>query len=184
MWHLQTQNGVAKTHRRGDWFDIWLCARNGRCHFDFCQCQMTRGKIVLDGKSKENLEKNCGIQFFFLVFSSFWTVCDYPKLKQQQRLRFRERLALFEQKKVGSGFGEKSVQFFAKHVRLSENEPPTLGKSATDFEKISHRLWENEPPTLGKSATDFGKISHRFRENQPPTLGKSATDFGKISHRL
>ena len=96
MWHLQTQNGVAKTHRRGDWFDIWLCARNRRCHFDFCQCQMTRGKIVLDGKSKENLEKNCGIHFFFLVFSSFWTVCDYPKLKQQQRLRFRERLALFE----------------------------------------------------------------------------------------
>ena len=112
MWHLQTQNGVAKTHRRGDWFDIWLCARNRRCHFDFCQCQMTRGKIVLDGKSKENLEKNCGIQFFFLVFSSFWTVCDYPKLKQQQRLRFRERLALFEQTKTGSCFGEKS--FFCK----------------------------------------------------------------------
>ena len=59
---------------------------------------MRRGKIVLDGKSKENLEKNCGIQFFFLVFLSFWTVCDYPKLKQQQRLRFRERLALFEEK--------------------------------------------------------------------------------------
>ena len=75
MVHLQTQNGVAKTHRRGDWFDIWPCARNRRCHFDICQCQMTRGKIVLDGKSKENLEKNCGIQFFFLVFSSFWTVC-------------------------------------------------------------------------------------------------------------
>ena len=130
MWHLRTQNGVAKTHRRGDWFDIWLCARNRRCHFDFCQCQMTRGKIVLDGKSKENLEKNCGIQFFFLVFSSFWTVCvyNYPKLKQQQRLRFWERLALFEQKKVGSGFGEKSVGFFAKQVRLWENEPPTLGK--------------------------------------------------------
>ena len=73
---------------------------------------MTRGKIGLDGKSKQNLEKNCGIQFFFLVFSSFWTVCDYPKLKQQHRLRFRERLALFEQKKTDSGFGEKSVRFF------------------------------------------------------------------------
>ena len=65
--------------------------------FDFCQCEMTRGKIVLDGKSKENLEKICGIQFFFLVFLSFWTVCAYPKLKQQQKIRFRERLALFEQ---------------------------------------------------------------------------------------
>ena len=186
-----TQNGVAKTHRRGDWFDIWLCARNGRCHFDFCQCQMTRGKIVLDGKSKENLEKNCGIQFFFLVFSSFWTVCDYPKLKQQQRLRFRERLALFEPKKVGSGFGENSVRFLQNRFgcgkmshRLWENQPPTLGKSATDFGKISRRLWENQRPTLGKSATDFEKISHRLWENQPSTLGKSATDFGKISDRL
>ena len=55
MVHLQTQNGVAKTHRRGDWFDIWPCARNRRCHFDICQCQMTRGKIVLDGKSGEKL---------------------------------------------------------------------------------------------------------------------------------
>ena len=27
-----------KTHRCGDWFDIWLCVRNRRCHFDFCQC--------------------------------------------------------------------------------------------------------------------------------------------------
>ena len=34
----------------------------------FCQCEMTRGKIVLDGKSKENLEKVFGIQFFFQVF--------------------------------------------------------------------------------------------------------------------
>ena len=62
------------------------------------QCEMTRGKIVLDGKSKENLEKICGIQFFSLVFLSFWTVCAYPKLKQQQKIRFRRRLALFEQK--------------------------------------------------------------------------------------
>ena len=149
---------MAKTHRRGDWFDIWLCARNRRCHFDFCQCQMTRGKIVLDGKSKENLEKNCGIQFFFLVFSSFWTVCDYPKLKQQQRLRFRERLSLFEQKKrlapvlVKNRFGFLQNRFRCGKMshRLSENHPPNLGKSATDFGKISHRRWENQRLTLGK----------------------------------
>ena len=145
---------------------------------------MTRGKRVLDGKSKENLEKNCGIQFFFLVFSSFWTVCDDPKLKQQQRLRFRERLALFEQKKTDSGFGEKSVRFLQNRFGFWENQRPTLGKSATDFGKISDRLWENQRPTLGKSATDFEKISHRLWENQPSTLGKSATDFGKISDRL
>ena len=71
-----------------------------------CQCEMTRGKIVLDGKSKEHLEKVFGIQFFFLVFLSFWTVCAYPKLKQQQKIRFRERLALFEQTESGSGFGQ------------------------------------------------------------------------------
>ena len=137
---------------------------------------MTRGKRVLDGKSKENLEKNCGIQFFFLVFSSFWTVCDDPKLKQQQRLRFRERLALFEKKKltpvlVKTRFG------FCKTGSV-------VGKRATDFGKINHRLWENQRPTLGKSAVDFGKISDRLWENQRPTLRKSATDFGKISHRL
>ena len=142
MWHIQTQNGVAKTHRRGDWFDIWLCARNRRCHFDFCQCQMTRGKIVLDGKSKENLEKNCGIQFFFLVFSSFWTVCDYPKLKQQQRLRFWERLALFGKKKLAPVLVKDRFGFF--------KTGSVVEKSATDFGKISDRLWQNQRPTLGK----------------------------------
>ena len=63
----------------------------------------------------------CGMQFFFLVFLSFWIVCAYPKLKQQQKIRFRERLALFVQNKNNSGFG-----------------------------KMSHRFWENPSPTLGK----------------------------------
>ena len=72
----------------------------------FCQCEMTRGKIVLDGKSKENLEKICGIQFFFLVFLSFWTVRAYPKLKQQQKMHIRERLTPFQQTNTGSGFGQ------------------------------------------------------------------------------
>ena len=68
--------------------------------------------------------------------------------------------------------------------RLWQNQRPTLGKSATDFGKISHRLRENEPPALRKSATNFAKMSHRLRENQPPATGKSATDLGKISHGL
>jgi hypothetical protein len=88
------------------------------------------------------------------------------------------------------------------------NQPPTLGKSATDFGKMSHRLWENQPvilgknlppilgnsvtywgnpsPILWKSVTDFVEICHRFWENLPPTLGnlslilgKSVTDFEK-----
>ena len=92
-----------------------------------------------------------------LVFSSFWTVCDYPKLKQQHRLCFRKRLALFEQKKTDSGFGEKPVRFFLNGFGCG---------------KISHRLWENQRPISGKSATDFGKMSHRLSENEPPTFGK------------
>ena len=87
-------------------------------------------------------------------------------------------------KKTDSGFGEKSVRFLQNRFGFWENQRPTLGKSATDFGKISDRLWENQRPTLGKSATDFEKISHRLWENQPSTLGKSATDFGKISDRL
>ena len=64
-------------------------------------------------------------------------------------------------RKSATHFGTKSVE---------------LRKSVTDFGEIRHRFWENQPPILGKSATDFGK-------DLPQTLGKSATDFGKISHR-
>ena len=167
---INTENGVGKTHWSGDWFDGWLCARKRRCRFDFCQCEMTRGKIVLDGKSKENLEKICGIQFFFLVFLSFWTVCAYPKLKQQQKIRFRERRALFEQKNWLRFWGINWFGFW--------------GKSGTDFWKISHRLWEHQPQTLRKSATDFGEIRHRFCGNPSPTLRKTVADFEEIPHRL
>ena len=59
-----------------------------------------------------------------------------------------------------------------KGHRLWENEPPTLGKSVTDFGEMSRRLWGNEPPILGKSVTDFGEMSRRLWENEPPTLGK------------
>ena len=89
-----------------------------------------------NGKSKDNLESICGMQFFFLVFLSFWTARTYPKLKQQQKIRFRRRLALFEQKEMAPVFGKKAVRF--------------LRKSATDF-------GENPSPILGKSATDFGQ---------------------------
>ena len=154
---------MAKTHGSGDWFDGWLCARMCRCRFDFCQCEMTRGKIVLDGKSKENLEKNCGIQFFFLVFLSFWTARAYPKLKQFPKIHFRRRLALFGQKN-GSGLGIKAVPF--------------LRKSATDSREIRHRFW-------GKSVINFKEIRHRFWGNPSPTFGKIRHRLlGKIRHRL
>ena len=79
------------------------------------------------------LEKICG-RFFFLVFLSFWTVCAYPKLKQQQKIRFRERLALFEQTKLAPVLGNKLVRFLMK---------------------ISHGFW-------GKSITDSGKTRQGF----------------------
>ena len=56
--------------------------------------------------------KSVGIQFFLLVFLSFWTVCAYPKLKQQQKIRFRERLALLEQKKPAPVLGNELVRFW------------------------------------------------------------------------
>ena len=60
--------------------------------------------------------------------------------------------------------------------RFWENQPPVLGKSATDFGK-------NLPQTLGKSATDFGKISHR-PGCEAPFLGKTGSVFGKSRLRL
>ena len=56
----------------------------------------------MEGKSGENLWNTV---LLLSVFLSFWTVCAYPKLKQQQKICFRQRLVLIEQKK-GSGFGQ------------------------------------------------------------------------------
>ena len=155
---------------------------------------MTRGKIVLDGKSKENLEKICGIQFFFLVFLSFRTVCAYPRLRQRQKIRFT-----IVRGKAGSGFGQsidsvlgKLVRFLRKICHRSWGNPsPILGKSATDFREICPRLWGNPSATLGKSVPDFGEIRQRLWGNLSPTLGKSVAtlgksvpDFGEICPRL
>ena len=155
----ETQDDVAKTHGSGDWFHAWLCARKYRCRFGFWHCEKTRGKIVW----RKNVEYSSSF-----VFLSFWTACAYPKMKQQQKIRFRRRLAVFEQKKAPV-LGYKLVRFWG-------NQPPTLRKSATDFGSIDHRFWGNLPRISGKCSTDFG-------ENLQ-TLGKSVTDFGKISRRF
>ena len=56
---INTENGVAKTHWSGDWFEGWICARKRRCRFDFRQCDMTRWEMEnrwkIEGKSGENL---------------------------------------------------------------------------------------------------------------------------------
>ena len=100
-------------------------------------------KLVLDGKSRENLETIFGIQFFFLVFLSFWTVCAYPKLKQHQKLRFRERLTLVPANKNWLAvLGNKLVRF------LRNISYGFLGE-------IRHRFWGNPSGILRKSVTDF-----------------------------
>ena len=45
---------------------------------------------------------------------------------------------------------------------------------------MSHRLWENEPPTLGKSVTDFGEISYRPWAKTGSVLGKDWLDLGEV----
>ena len=105
-------------------------------------------------------------------------MCAYPKLKQQQKIRSRERLALFEQTKTGSGFGQQIGSVF------EENQPRILGKSVTDFGEISHGFWENLTPILRKSVTDCGEICPGVWGNPPPTLGKLVTDFEEIYHRF
>ena len=107
--------------------EVEIGLRDGSVHasavvvLTFASVKCQDGKWKIEGKSGEI----CGMQFFFLVFLSFWTACAYPKLKQQQKIRFRRRLALFEQKN-GSGLGIKAVPF--------------LRKSATDSREIRHRF--------------------------------------------
>ena len=136
----------------------------------------------------------------FCCFIRMWSapVSAYPKLKQQQKIRSRERLALLEQQKLAPVLGNKLVRCLRKISHgFGGNEirhrlSPILGKSDADFEEISHRflgslswsLGENPSPICGKSVTDFEEICHRLRGNLPPTSGKSAADFGAIRHRL
>lgn len=56
---LNTENGVAKTHGSGDWFDGWICARKRGCRFDSRQCDMLRWEMEnwwkTEGKYGEHL---------------------------------------------------------------------------------------------------------------------------------
>ena len=91
-------------------------------------------------------------------------------------------------------FMETCHQSGKSTIDFAENQPPTLGKSATKsvelrksvtvFGKNRHLIWGNPSSILGKSVTEFGEIHYRFWGNPSPSLGKSATDFGKIGNRL
>ena len=51
----QTQNGVAKIHGSGDWFDGWLCARKRRCRSLWNDKRENSFRWKIEGKSGENL---------------------------------------------------------------------------------------------------------------------------------
>ena len=88
-------------------------------------------------------------------------VCAYPKLKQQQKVRFREKPALFEQKKLAPVLVKNWFGFW--------KTGPVVGKSVTD---------------MGKSATDFGKKQFHFWEKPGRSLGQTAFGFGKKTARF
>ena len=155
-----------QTTRKMEWqkvIEVVIGLRDGFVHasavvvWTLASVTCQDGKWKIDGKPRENLENICGMQFFFLVFFSFWIVCAYPKLKQQQKYVLgKDCLCSCKRKKL----------------RLWGNPSLILRKSDTDFGKISHRLWENQPPTLRKSVTDFGEICHRLWGSLSPTLEK------------
>ena len=91
-------------------------------------------------------------------------------------------------------FMETCHQSGKSTIDFAENQPPTLGKSATksvELRKSVTDFWEKQTPNLGKSShlfwenlSPFREISHRLWENLQPTLGKSVTDFEEICHRV
>ena len=123
---------------------------------------MARGRIVLDGKSKEDLEK------IVEYSSSFW--CSHPFGLRVIILNWSNnrdyvlgKAGFVRAKKTWLQFWWKIGSVFAKQVRLWENQPPTLG---------------NEPPTLGKWATDFGKL-RSWEKTGFVFWGKNASVFGR-----
>ena len=147
------------------WWLVWHMALCTQLPLSFWLLPVLNGKREnsfrwkIEGRSGEN----CGIQFFFLVFSSFRTVCDYLKLKQQQRLRVRKGWLCSSKKNLAPVLLKNRFGFC---------------KTGSAVGKISQRLWENQPPTLGKWATDFGKMGHWLweaaflRKNRLCFLGK------------
>ena len=118
----------------------------------------------IEGRSGEN----CGIQFIFLVFSSFRTACDYLKLKQQQRLRVRKGWLCSSKKNLAPVLVKNRFGFC--------KTGSVVGKSATDFGKMSHRLWENGPLTLGSCVLEK-KQALFFGKKTSPSLAQS---LGKL----
>ena len=90
-------------------------------------------------------------------------VCAYPKLKQQQKIRFREKPALFEQKKLAPVLVKNWFGFW-KTGSVVGKSVTDMGKSATDFGKKNSSifgknrfgLWDKLASVLGKKRLDLG----------------------------
>ena len=83
-------------------------------------------------------------------------MCAYPKLKQQQKIRVREKPALFEQKKLAPVLVKNWFGFW-KTGSVVGKSATDMGKSATDFEKKQFHFWEKPVRSLGQTGFGFGK---------------------------
>ena len=88
-------------------------------------------------------------------------MCAYPKLKQQQKIRFREKPALFEQKKLAPVLVKNWFGFW-KTGSVVGKSATDMGKSATDFGKKQFHFWEKPVRSLGQTGFGFGKKTARF----------------------
>ena len=88
-------------------------------------------------------------------------MCAYPKLKQQQKIRFREKPALFEQKKLAPVLVKIWFGFW-KTGSVVGKSATDMGKSATDFGKKQFHFWEKPVRSLGQTGFGFGGKTARF----------------------
>ena len=97
-------------------------------------------------------------------------VCAYPKLKQQQKIRFREKPALFEQKKLAPVLVKIWFGFW--------KTGSVVGKSATDMGKSATDFGKKTVPFLGKTGSVFGTNWLRFWEKNGSIWGEIGWVFG------
>ena len=87
------------------WWLVWGIDLRTQAPLPFWLLPVWNDKMG-NGKSKENLEKICGMQFFFLVFLSFWTVRTYFLNWSNSRKYVLGEEWLCSSRKDGSGFGQ------------------------------------------------------------------------------
>ena len=121
-------------------------------------------EVAVEQLHKAKLEKNNCNPWLALQKTDDveWGVCRYffPCLVGYQGMIPLFRFPTTSKRFCSKEFGFSLSNVLDKQTIFVQNQPPTLGQSATDSGKIYQRFWENQPPTLGKTVTDFGKICH------------------------